>query len=294
MNIIKPEKLKRGDTLAVIAPCGNVDSEKINIAVKYLENQGYKVKVGSNTDKNYRYMAGFDEERLEDLSQAFADKEVKGIICARGGYGALRLIDRIDYSIIQNNPKIFCGYSDVTALSAMILKNTGLITFSGPMAQSDFVNPESFTCENFWETLKNTQKQITADNLKIYKEGNTKGILFGGNLATIASLCGRNFVPDRDFIFFCEDLNEQVYKIDKYFHQLTALPDFKKNLKGIILGDFLDTDNEEWLEELFTELVSELNIPVLGGYPISHSSRKDTIPYGAEAELNNGILTIKY
>ena len=195
MNIIKPEKLKRGDTLAVIAPCGNVDTEKINIAVKYLENQGYKVKVGSNTDKNYRYMAGFDEERLEDLSQAFADKEVKGIICARGGYGALRLIDRIDYSIIQNNPKIFCGYSDVTALSAMILKNTGLITFSGPMAQSDFVNPESFTCENFWETLKNTQKQITADNLKYIKKAIQKVFCL---VETLLQL--RHYVEETSFL----------------------------------------------------------------------------------------------
>lgn len=294
MNLIKPAKLKKGDTIAIIAPCGDVDREKLEQAVRYFEKKGFKVKLGSNIYKTDRYLAGNDDVRLEDLHKAFLDKETKAIICARGGYGALRLIDNIDYSIIKNNPKVFCGYSDVTALSAMILKNTGLVTFSGPMAQCDFCAPDKLTEDKFFETLTQGKTTITAENLVTYKGGTAEGVLFGGNLATLASLCGRDFLPKEDFIFFCEDLNESVYKIDKYFHQLTALTDFKKHVQGIILGDFLDVDNNDWLDELFKEIAAELDIPVFSGYPISHSSRKDTVPYGIKAKLTNGILTFDY
>ena len=120
MNLIKPKKLKKGDTIAIIATSGNVNIEKIKEGVKYFHEKGFNVKLGKNIEKTDKYMAGSDIERLEDLHNAFADEEVNAIICARGGYGAIRLIDKIDYSIIQNNPKIFCGYSDITALSAMI------------------------------------------------------------------------------------------------------------------------------------------------------------------------------
>ena len=127
MNLIKPKKLKKGDTIAIIAPSGEVDMKKIKKAVSFFEKYGFKIRLGKNIDKCQNYLAGSDEERLEDLHNAFADKEIKAIICARGGYGAIRLINKIDYELIKNNPKIFCGYSDITALSAMILKKTGLI-----------------------------------------------------------------------------------------------------------------------------------------------------------------------
>jgi len=296
MNLIKPEKLKKGDTLAIIAPAGKVETELINKAVCYFTSMGYKVKTGSNLNKTWRYMAGSDEERLEDLHNAFLDNEVNAVICARGGFGAIRLVNKIDYEIIKRNPKIFCGYSDITALSAMLLKNAGLITFSGPMAQSDFSvdDIDSFSEQSFFKTLSDSQVDICADNLKIYKEGSVSGILFGGNLATIASLCGCDFVPDEEFIFFTEDLNEDVYKIDKYFRQLLNIEKFKNNISGIVLGEFLNVDNNEYLDELFYELSFELDIPVYSGYPVTHSKRKVTVPYGARATLTNGVIHCEY
>ncbi len=253
MNLIKPKNLNKGDTIAIIAPSGEVNIEKIKSAVQYFENKGYKVKLGANSSKCRNYLAGSDNERAEDLNNAFADKDVNAIVCARGGYGAIRLIDKIDFDIIKNNPKIFCGYSDITALSAMILKKTGLITYSGPMAQSDFSDNDinSFTEEKFFETLSSDLLEIEPENLKIYHTGEAEGILFGGNLATIASLCGLDFIPDEKFIFFAEDICEPVYKIDRYFTQLLNIEKFKNNLTGIVLGDFLETDNKIWLEEFF-------------------------------------------
>ncbi len=297
MNLIKPKNLNKGDTIAIIAPSGEVNIEKIKSAVQYFENKGYKVKLGANLSKCRNYLAGSDNERAEDLNNAFADKDVNAIVCARGGYGAIRLIDKIDFDIIKNNPKIFCGYSDITALSAMILKKTGLITYSGPMAQSDFSDNDiiSFTEEKFFETLSSDLLEIEPDNLKIYHTGEAEGILFGGNLATIASLCGLDFIPDEKFIFFAEDICEPVYKIDRYFTQLLNIEKFKNNLTGIVLGDFLETDNKIWLEKFFQKVSKKLDIPVYGGYPISHDKRKTTIPVGVQAKIsNNGVISLKY
>lgn len=294
MNLIKPNKLQIGDTIGIIAPAGVVDTEKIYKAKNHFESCGYKVKLGSNIDKCQNYLAGTDEERAYDLNCAFADSEIKAIICARGGYGSIRLLNKIDFDLIKMNPKILCGYSDITALSAIILKNTGLITFSGAMAQSDFASQEidTFTSDSFFNTLSGKEINLSPQNSVTYLSGNAKGILFGGNLSTLTSLCGIDFIPDEDFIFFAEDLNEPVYKIDRYYSQLLNIKQFKQNIKAIILGDFLDIDDKDYFDDFFNNLAKELNIPIISGFPISHGLKKVTVPYGATATLENSLLKI--
>lgn len=295
MNLIKPQNLKKGDTIAIISPCGNIEKEKVVNSIKYFEEKGYKVKLGQNVFAKDRYMAGSDKKRIEDLEWAFSDKSINAIICSRGGYGALRIINKIDYEIIKNNPKIFCGYSDVTALSLMILKKTGLITYSSPMIKGDF-QPEDldlYTQEQFFKTLSGEIRQIKPTNLKVYKNGKTQGILWGGNLATVASLCGLDFIPDEKFIFFAEDLNEPVYKIDRYFRQLLNIQGFRNKITGIVLGDFLDVEYPQQLDILVNEIAEELNIPIYGGYKITHAKSKLTIPIGLTAKLDeNGLIMI--
>ena len=295
MNLIKPKKLNKGDTIAIIAPAGAVIPEKISKAISYFEGNGFIVKTGKNLYKSNNCMAGSDEERLEDLHEAFSDSEVKAIVCARGGYGCLRLINKIDYELIKNNPKIFCGYSDITILNAMLLRHANFVTFSGPMAQSDFSSSpvEKYTEDSFYKNLTQNEIVITAENANSY--GNLKsaeGVLFGGNLSTITSLCGTNFLPADDFIFFAEDLNEPAYKIDRYFTQLINIKDFKDKVKAVVLGDFLDVDDENYLNHIFKQLSAELNVPVISGYPITHAEKKATIPYGASAKLDNNTLII--
>lgn len=298
MNLIKPKKLKKGDTISIIAPAGAVDINLIRKAEEYFKNCGYNVKLGANINKHYRDFSGSDNERLEDLHNAFADSETNAIICARGGFGTLKLLNRIDYDLIKNNPKILCGYSDITALSTMILKRSNLITYSGPMAQSDFSGASKinkFTEINFWNTLTNSSpvELIPREGGKAYKKGSATGIMFGGNLATITSLCGQDFIPDNKFIFFAEDVNEPAYKIDKYFTQLFSINEFKDNITALILGDFTETDNKQWLDEIITEIASQTSIPIFSGYPISHTEIKATIPFGAEAVIeNSGVITI--
>lgn len=294
MNLIEPKKLKMGDTIAIIAPCGCVDIEKVYNAKKYFEKLGYEVKLGKNIEKCDRYLAGSDNERIADLENAFLDNEVKAIVCARGGYGAIRIIDKINYEIIRQNPKIFCGYSDITAFNAMFLKNAGLITYSGAMAQPDFGGElDKYTEKMFFEGLTSDKLRITPEFSYSYKSGDAEGILFGGNLSTITSLCGMDFIPDNKFLFFAEDLNEPAYKIDRYFTQLLNIEKFKQNLNAILLGDFLDVDEPEYLDKFFKELASTLNIPIVGGYPFTHETSKATVPIGAYAKLENGIIILQ-
>lgn len=296
MNLIKPKRLKHGDTIGIIATSGPVDIEKIYKAKAYFETLGYNVKLGSNIEKTHLgYLAGNDNERLEDFHNAFSDNDIDAILCARGGYGAIRLIDKIDYELVKNNPKIFCGFSDITAISAMLFTKSKLITFSAPMAQSDFSadTVDKFTAESFFNTLTKEKIEIKAEKTEIYSPGKAEGILIGGNLATFASLCGTDIVPNEKSIFFAEDLNEDTYKIDRYFTQLLNIEKFKNNISAVILGDFLGIENENYLKEFFIELSIKLNIPIIGGFPISHDIKKATVPYGAAAKLENETIFVE-
>ncbi|HJV31751.1 MAG TPA: LD-carboxypeptidase, partial [Bacillales bacterium] len=134
---IKPQRLNMGDTVGVIAPASPPDQEKLTQGIQFLEEFGLKVKLGKNLKKKFGYLAGTDRERLEDFHEMFADKDVKAVFCARGGYGTSRFASMIDYELIKKNPKIFWGYSDITFLHTAIYQETGLITFHGPMIASD-------------------------------------------------------------------------------------------------------------------------------------------------------------
>ena len=286
MNIIKPSKLKSGDTIGILSVSGGI-SEYDNIlrAKDFFVSQGFKVKISSTTSKHFRYMAGSDEERKKALEEYFSDPEIDAIVCSRGGYGTLRIVDKINYEVIKNNPKIFVGYSDITILLSMIFKKTGLITFHGAMMNGDFGKEEicDYTKNSFFQTLHSEQTDFIAkDNFEVIKHGTAKGILWGGNLASLVSMLPLDFVPDEDLILFLEDLNEPVYKIDKMLTQLFNIPKINKHVKGLAFGDFLDNGNDEQLRDLFTEISSKYSIPAATGFKFTHSKIKDTIPYGVE------------
>ena len=286
-------------TIGIIALSGACEKEKVLQAKTFFESKGFNVKLSKNIFDKNRYLAGSDEDKLSELENFFEDKSIDIIMCARGGYGAIRLVERIDYDVIKRNPKIFCGFSDVTELLLMIYKKTGMITYHGPMATSDFalttpshlLLDERITYSCFCNAIKNAD--ISYSGNKIYKNGDAKGILWGGNLATVVSLCGLDFIPNQDFIFFTEDLNEPVYKIDKMFQQLINIKEFKEHCKAIVLGDFLDCCSEEWLEQYWHELASRLNIPIVSGFKITHNTDKITIPIGRLAQLKGLKISTK-
>lgn len=281
-------------TIGIIALSGVIDKEKLNFAINNLKSLGYNVKLSKNIFDTNRYLAGNDNNKIKELEEFFSNPEIDIIMAARGGYGAIRLIDKIDYNILKNHPKIFTGFSDVTALLLMIYKKTGMVTYHGLMATPDF----GFDCEIDEFSFRQFQAAINDEELnlegnKIYRDGAAEGIIWGGNLATLVSLCGIDFIPNEDFIFFAEDLNEPVYKIDKMYTQLFNIKEFKKYCKGIVLGDFLDCGNEKWLEEFFVELSRNYQIPIVGGFKITHNRKKITIPIGKKAILSGANLKIE-
>ena len=296
MNIIKPKKLKKGDTIGIISLSGAVkDPQRIYDCQNFFEERGYRTVLSENIFDTKRYLAGDDDKKVRCLEEFFKNPDIDAILCSRGGYGAIRIVNKIDYDLIRHNPKIFAGYSDVTALSVMMLKRSNLVTFSAPMASGDFgiEDVSEFTQNEFFKTLSyKGDMDFKTENSQVYCEGLAQGILFGGNLSTVVSLCGLDFIPDEKFIFFAEDLNEDVYRIDKMFNQLINIEKFEKNLAGIVLGEFLDITNPQFLKEFFEELAKRINRPIMGEFKITHAKEKLTIPIGAYATMDTDKKTI--
>ena len=298
MTIIKPKKLQKGDTIGILAVSGKIkEYENILKAKSFLENEGYNVVISDTCKTYHNYQAGNnDDDCVNALHSFFKDSSIDVILCARGGYGTLRLLNKIDWEVIKNNPKIFAGYSDITILLNMIYKKTGLITFHSPMANGDFANEiNEYTIQNFLKTLEGKTNSYKAEYHKTFYCGVTDGVLWGGNLASLTSMCGLDFIPNKELILFIEDLNEPIYKIDRMLTQLFNIKDIKEKVNGIVIGEFKDVEDKRKLDELFQTFADELKIPICDGFKITHNKIKDTLPVGASVifDSNNGRISIK-
>lgn len=299
MALQKPKKLNKKDLIGIISPASAPDEFlKVERGVKYLEGLGYRVKVGANVGKSHGYLAGTDQERVDDIHSMFKDKNVKAIFTLRGGYGAFRLLDKIDYRIIKNNPKIFVGYSEISALQIAFLEKAGLITFAGPMVAVDFYDDVSeYTSELFWAAITSNKKigKIKyPDNQKIpfLQKGSAAGRIIGGNLAVLASLLGTQYFPNlTGKILILEDVGELPYKVDRILNQLRLSGAFKK-IKGLILGRFVDCHEHDpnkktlTLGEVISDYIQPLKIPSIYTFPHGHIKDFVTIPFGIKTKLN--------
>lgn len=299
MAIIKPKKLKHGDVIGIISPASSPDDfSKINRGVEYLEKIGYRVELGKNVGASEGYLAGSDSQRLSDLHDMFNNKKVNAIFSIRGGYGSGRLLDKIDYNLISNNPKIFVGYSDITALQMAFFAKTGLVTFGGPMVAVDFHDEIShFTEEVFWRTITSNKKIGRIQNPRkekfyLLNKGRGQGRLLGGNLSILTSLIGTEYLPKlKDSILLLEDVNEAPYRIDRMLNQL-RLAKILKNVKGIILGYFVDCIENDpakqtfSLNEVIIEYFQNSKLPVLYNVKHGHIKENITIPFGLKCSVN--------
>ncbi len=237
---MKPSPLKTNSKIALIAPAGPVDESVLLSAKENLQEMGFRVSFTKRILYRKSYLAGTDQDRLADLHEAFEDKTNDAILCIRGGYGTARIIDKIDYSIIRNNPKIFIGYSDITVLLNAFWQKTSLICFHGVLGNSAFTE---YTKQQFLNLLKNkTPNNEIITNSKheitIIKEGKSCGKLVGGNMAIVNSLIGTDYEIDfTNKIAFFEDVGEDFYKIDRMITQLLLTKTFRK-VAGIVLGKF--------------------------------------------------------
>jgi muramoyltetrapeptide carboxypeptidase len=257
-----------------------------------LESSGFEVRLAPHVYDKAGYLAGNDEARLEDLHGMLQDPQIKAIFCARGGYGSLRLLDGIDYNLIQNNPKILVGYSDITALLMAITVKTALITFHGPMVRD-------LGCghQNNWERLL---KLLTSDKpIKLDLNecsaplpGKAKGTLMGGNLSLICHLLGTPFMPPLDScILFLEDRGEPLYRVDRMLTHM-ALTGKLKGISGLIAGQFEGCGEMSDVNRLFFDIASELGIPLVTGFPVGHGKQNLTLPLGLTANLDTAPMTL--
>ncbi len=307
MALLKPKKLNKKDVIGIISPASAPDEfSRVEKGVKYLESLGYRVKVGDHVGKNHGYLAGKDEERLTDLHSMFKDKNVKAIFNVRGGYGAFRLLDKIDYRLIKNNPKIFVGYSEITSLQMAFFQKAGLITFAGPMVAVDFFDEISpYTTENFWATITSNKKlgkikYSETDKMPFLQKGNASGRIVGGNLAVFTALLGTEYFPNlTGKILMIEDIGELPYRVDRMLNQLRLSGAFKK-VKGIILGRFVDCNEHDpekktlTLGEVIQDYIGSLKVPSIYTFPHGHIKDLVTIPFGIKVNLNASKGSVEF
>lgn len=301
--MVKPKRLKKGNTIGLIAPASPVSQGKMRLGIKKLEHMGFKVKVGKTGYSNYGYLAGEDKLRAEELNAMFKNKDIDGIICLRGGYGTPRILDLLDYEMIRNNPKVFVGYSDITALHIAFNQLSNLVSFHGPMVASDMSGSFSdfskksllnlIYNEDFNPSIENESKEIRTIN-----PGIAEGPIIGGNLSLIVNSIGSPYEIDtKGKILFIEEIGESTYKIDRMLTQL-ILSNKLQDAEGIILGDFNNCIPEEegefTVEELIDDLIKPFKIPTISNLQVGHCEPVITLPLGVKTRLDarKGEITI--
>lgn len=309
VRLHKPLRLREGSTVALIAPGSPISEDRITKSLANLAALGLRVKEGEHWRNRNGYLAGADAARIADLHQAFADPEVEAVWCARGGYGCSRLLSMLDYDLIRRHPKILIGYSDITALHLAIHQRTGLVTFHGPVAASDY--PEN-TLEHLKSVLfearspytlsmPGSEEALPGEEFRpfVIAPGRAQGALMGGNLALLSALAGTPFAPSfKGKIAFIEDIGEQPYRLDRMLTQLLQATDLTK-AAGIALGVFSDCQPKGdtpslTLSETLHDRLGGLGIPVAYGFPFGHVAHQATLPYGVSAAMDTtkGTLTL--
>ena len=289
------KKFSQNSTIGLVSPAWIPIQNRLDAGIRYLESRGLHVKRGNNLEKIYGYFSGTDKERLADLHQMYSDPAVEMIICARGGWGGLRLVDHLDYDLIKKNPKPLVGYSDITTLQLAIWAKTGIPSYSGPMVGVEMGKGiHSFTEKHFWDQIFNNRADyefdFTATTSRIMVQGQATGTLLGGCLSLVSHLLGTPLSPDyHGAILFLEDVGEQPYKIDRYLAHLKQAGIFDK-INGLILGEFIDCeDNDERscsISEILNSYFSGAAFPVIQNFPYGHGEIKFSIPIGVKAILD--------
>ena len=306
MKPLKPSRLRPGDLIGLVSPASPIaDPSRIDKGVRYLESLGYRVEIAPSVLKNHGYLAGTDEERAGDLHAFFARKDVRAIMCIRGGYGTPRLLRLIKYRLIASNPKIFVGYSDLTSLQLAIWKRTGLVQFHGPMVGVDMADEmDAFTEGLFWQTVTAASRVGTIalpdPQPTALTGGKARGRLLGGNLALLVSSMGTRYFPDlRDALLYLEDIGEEPYRVDRMLFQLLNAG-ILHGVSGILAGQFTDCGPKDTtkpsfsVDEVFRQIADLTGRPFLARLPFGHESRKMTIPLGITARVDASRGTIEY
>lgn len=293
------KRLRQGDTIGFIAPSGAVRTEgAIERAVTEAERAGFRVKLGESCGQKYGYLSGTDEVRARDVNRMFLDDEVDAIMCVRGGYGTTRILNLLDYEAIAAHPKIFMGFSDITAMHIAMLQRANLVTFHGPMGTADWTQPmHPFSFASMMRSAGTHAPAGALVNAPDYparetvNPGQAEGQLVGGNLTLIVSLLGTAYELDtKGRILFIEEVGEKTYCIDRMLTQLRLAGKFD-DCAGVVFGDFADCPVEYaqfglTIGEIIRDVVSPCGKPIFTGLQSGHCTPKLTLPLGVRCRMD--------
>lgn len=312
LQTLKPKRLAPGDTVTLVAPANaTFESMDLEIARESLEALGFKVGVGAHLFDRHGYLAGDDKARADDINKAFSDPSTAAVIAIRGGWGSARVLPYLDFETIRRHPKVILGFSDVTALLLSIFARTGLITFHGPLGLGqwdafslDFYRRVLFDGEQVFYSNK---KDLSPRNALVQVDfrsqtitpGKARGRLLGGNLTVLTTILGSPYLPDwNGCIFFCEDVHEDLYRIDRMLTQL-KLAEVLSKIKGFVFGSCTQCGPGDGnygaltLEEIFADHIKPLGVPAWQGAMIGHGQPQWTLPEGVEVEIDATAATIQ-
>ena len=293
--MVKPKKLEPNSRIGIVSPSYWLDKDDLKRSVKYFSDAGYNIKIGRSNHLQYGPFAGSAQERADDINEMFLNPDIDAILCARGGYGANKVLPLIDYENIRSNPKIFLGYSDITAYLISITQKTDLVTFHGPMLSSF---REKFIQYNY-DSMMNVLGLASSVTISAPKNvsprilcpGICKGEIWGGNLTLIANRLGSaDSLKTNDVILFLEDVDEYLYSFERMLIHLNNAGIFEK-IKGLIIGElhnFKDQDVPfgKSTDEIIMDVCGHLDIPIVTNFPCGHGKYQCTIPLSVQIELN--------
>lgn len=304
--IIKPKALREGDRVAVISPTTWADIDAVNKGEQRIRAMGLEPVMFPTCYSKHGYLSAPDEKRAEDVNNAFADESIKGIVCLRGGYGTMRILNLLDYDMIRKNPKIFMGYSDITGLHAAFNRICRMVTYHGPMALSSFakvkgnkVKFEKYTYESLRKNLFTNEAPGLVENpkgeaMESLVGGKAEGEIIGGNLSLLAATLGSPYEVDaKGKILFIEDIGEPLYKIDRMLTSLALAGKFK-DCAGVILGTWIDClqqgsdeeDTDSHLKEVFKEIIAPFSKPVIANFKAGHNFPQPTLAFGTKVIMD--------
>jgi muramoyltetrapeptide carboxypeptidase len=298
LKSILPPPLEAGDRIGIAAPGGPTRTEALERGVAYLETRGFRAVRGRNLGMRQAYLAGGDRERLEDLTAFLADRSIRGIWCARGGYGSARIVESLDLEPLRRDPKALVGYSDITVLHAAAYRKVGLATWHGPLV-SELGDPASFDDVSLWKALSGDGADLSwaLSPSSIERAGAGEGPLVGGCLSLLVSLVGTSYeAPTDGAIMFWEDVHEEPFRIDRMLGHL-RLSGRLHGLRGMIVGRLVDCvpkdpANDMPLRDILARHLEGTDFPVVIDFPAGHCAGKTTLPLGRTVRLDTAALRL--
>ncbi|MBS4955544.1 MAG: LD-carboxypeptidase [Clostridium sp.] len=302
--MIKPKPLQQGDSVAIIAPASPCDKKLIDKCISSLNELGLNVVIGESCISEHGFLSGTDDIRANDINCMFADKNIKGIFALRGGYGCARLLDLLDFKLIKKNPKIFIGYSDITALHIAINQKSKLITYHGPMISTELIKGlDEYSADYYKKFIFGNEKveelfNPKGNTLEVINNGIASGQLIGGNLSLICSSLGTKYeINTKNKILFLEEVEEVPYKVDRMLTHLKQSGKLK-DVNGIILGAFTNCiapNNKKSLslQEVFNEIILPLKKPTISNLVCGHCLPTLTLPLGEKVLLDANNKKVK-